>query len=287
MEGSKIPPRKWLYVMYCFVTHRKGISAAHLSRNLKITWNSAHFLLNRIREAGDIVTKKLCGVAEGDECYHGGKEKNRHESKKKLHGQRGAVGKINVAGIRERGGRTILKVVNSTDSATLQGFIRQHVEKGSVVCTDEYPAYNGLDMDYDHRTVNHNNGEYVRGYVHTNGIESVWAVSKRSYHGIYHHYTKNKAQYYANETAFRMNEGRMTNDTMDSIDSLICGMVGRRLTYKMMKAGFRAHTKEEVKMFNKTPPKLYGLFDGRITEGAYRHFVENYTPETESVYEFV
>ncbi len=232
-ERSHVPLHKWLYAMYLLVTARKGISSMQLSKEIGVTQKTAWFMLHRLREAcgGDSGISKLRGIVEVDETYVGGLEGNKHEHKK-LKAGRGPVGKTPVIGLRERGGRTIAKVAPSLNAEGLQGAIFQHVEYGSTVHTDEAGAYADLGtLFYKHDAVNHGAGEYARGDVHVNSIESVWAVLKRGLIGVYHHVTPKHLGRYVHEFTFRLNDGDVKRHTVDRLDSLTAMAAGRRLTY--------------------------------------------------------
>jgi len=137
--------------------------------------------------------------------------------------------------MRERGGRTVAMPIEGTDAKTIQAAILQNVEIGSTIHTDEAGAYVGVaGLSFDHDTVNHSQGEYVRDNVTTNGIESVFAVMKRGIYGVYHHTSHKHLGRYVDEFSFRLNEGNVKNHTLTRLDSFVDGVAGKRLTYKAL-----------------------------------------------------
>jgi transposase-like protein len=243
-ERSKVPLHKWVYAMYLLVTARKGISSLQLAKEIGVTQKTAWFILGRLREACSSPDSidKLRGIVEVDECFVGGLEANKHEHKK-LKAGRGSVGKTAVLGMRERGvgGRTYATVIPDTGLATIQNEIHGAVQVGSQLYSDEHGAYNDLDgLFFDHATVNHGAGEYVRGAAHTNGIESVWAVLKRGLHGVYHHASAKHLFRYVDEFTWRLNEGNVIHHTLNRLAAFVDATVGKRLTYKRLIAGVRA-----------------------------------------------
>jgi transposase-like protein len=235
-ERSHVPLHKWVYAMYLMVTARKGISSMQLAKEIGVTQKSAWFMLQRLREACAGKCDKLSGLIEIDETYVGGKEANKHESKKLKMG-RGTVGKAVVLGIRERNGRTLAMTVVNTDKGTLQGAVLENVETASVILTDEHSAYVGLgDVFLAHETVNHSAGEYQRGFASTNGVESVWALLKRSIYGTWHQVSIKHLDRYVNEVSFRLNAGAVKQHTLDRLDSFVDAIDGKRLTYARLTA---------------------------------------------------
>ncbi len=230
LEASRVPLRKWAFAIYLEMTSLKGVSSMKLHRDIGVTQKTAWFMLHRIREAWSLEQGTMfSGPVEADETYIGGKRKNMPLAKRKKQTGRGAVGKTAVAGVKDRGSNMVAaRVMEATDSGALQTFVRDHAEPGATLYTDEAAAYKGMP-EYDHEAVNHSVSEYVRDMAHTNGIESFWAMLKRGYHGTYHHISPKHLQRYINEFAGRHNVREA--DTIDQMESVVSGLVGKRLMY--------------------------------------------------------
>ena len=170
----------------------------------------------RAAMAGDMYAP-LSGVVEADETYVGGKDRNRHWNKKSAQrraaagllpiGDRIGYGKVGVIGAIQRKGNVVARVIGSQDAPTLAGFVRKVVDKKNIrlVVTDENKDYNYIDRNLSHETVKHSSGEYVRGEVHTNSIESFWSLLKRGVMGSYHNVSAKYLPFYLNEFSFRFN----------------------------------------------------------------------------------
>lgn len=234
MQKSKLGYRKWAIAIYLLNTSLKGVSSMKMHRDLGITQAAAWKLAHKIRQGWDYGKTKLEGTVEVDESYFGGKEGNKHKSKK-LNAGRGAVGKEAVVGIKQRDGEIRARHVSDTTSNTLHGELIENVREGSTVYSDEHKGYDGLDLIFDHDTVKHSVGEYVKGQAHTNGIESFWALMKRGYDGTYHKMSPKHLHRYVSEFAGRHNVRGM--DTEAQMKTTARNFEGKRLTYADMKAG--------------------------------------------------
>jgi transposase-like protein len=229
-EDSPIGLDKWLTAMWLIVNAKNGISSYEIHRAIGVTQKSAWFMLHRIRlamETGSIV--KLSGNVECDETFIGGKAKNMHKHKREavIKG-RGSVGKTAVFGALECKGRVLAKVIESTDRKTLHSEVKEKVETGANLFTDEWLSYRGLDESYIHEVINHSI-EYVRGHIHTNGIENFWSLLKRTLRGTYVSVEPFHLERYLAEQSFRFNE-RKLNDK-ERFLGVLKAVSGKRLTY--------------------------------------------------------
>jgi transposase-like protein len=229
MEDSPIGLDKWLAAMWQIVNCKNGISSYEVHRAIGITQKSAWFLDHRIRFAlGLGPGNKFSGQIEADETFIGGKARNMHRSKRatKITGT-GGKDKTAVMGILERGGKVRTKVVDNTKKKTLQAELREHVLAGSAIFTDALQSYEGLD-EFQHEVVDHA-VEYVRGEVHTNGLENFWSLVKRGLKGTYISVEPFHLFRYLDEQVFRYNHRKMNDG--DRFNIVVREIVGKRLTW--------------------------------------------------------
>lgn len=230
-EDSPLGMDKWLPVVWLITNAKNGISSYEVARALGVTQKTAWFMLQRVRVAMTTGTfQKLAGTVEADETFIGGLAKNMHKHVRaaKIHG-RGPTDKTAVMGILQREGEVRAFVVTSRKKNPLQSKVRENVEPGSEVFTDTLRSYEGLSPEYAHEAVNHAE-TYVRGKVHTNGMENFWSLLKRSLGGTYVAVAPFHLHRYVNEQVFRFNTRKGTDG--GRFETVCMNTVGRRLTYK-------------------------------------------------------
>ena len=228
LEASNVPMRKWAFATYLWVTSLKGVSAMKLHRDLKVSYPTAWFMAHRLREAFAYQNSLFTGPVEVDETYMGGRRRNMAKSKRaKLEG-RGTIGKAAVVGAKDRPTNQVsAKVVPDTTANTLKSFILENIHPETIIFTDDATVYENLP---NHESVKHSAAEYVRGPVHTNGIESFWSMLKRAHMGTFHKLSVKHLQKYVNEFVGRHNI--RTLDTLDQMAFVALALVGRRLKWK-------------------------------------------------------
>ncbi len=234
-EDSPIGLDKWLAAVWMIANDKNGVSSYEMARALGVTQKSAWFMLHRIRLAMQKGTfRRMSGEVEVDETFIGGKSRFMHKEARarKITGT-GGSGKAAVMGLLERHGpvgHSVVKtkVVANTRRKTLSPEVRKHVVEGSEVFTDALRSYSDLADTYIHETIDHAE-EYVRGKVHTNGIENFWSLLKRSIKGTYVSVEPFHLFRYLDEQAFRYN-ARKTTDAGRFV-RVLHDIVGKRLTY--------------------------------------------------------
>lgn len=239
MERSHIPLHKWVAAFHLMAASKKGMSANQLHRMLGITYKSAWFLAHRIRESMREVNPSPIGgsgkTVEADETYVGGKERNKHRSKREKKNI-GSVGKEVVFSLVERGGKVRSQHIQRVSAKTLRPILNEQLTdaKATKLMTDGEGQYRLVaDMVASHETVNHGIGEYVRGDVHTNTIEGYFSILKRGINGTYHHVSGQHLKRYLAEFDFRYNNRKAlgVDDTMRA-NAAIKGIEGKRITYR-------------------------------------------------------
>jgi transposase-like protein len=241
-EDSPIALEKWLPAVWVVVNCKNGVSSWELHRSLGVTQKTAWFMLHRIRLAlktntlGTKLGSNDGGEVEVDESFVGGKLKNMHRDRRaRWEAKRGgSVGKAVVMGILDRDARQIrAKVVPDVKRETLQNEVLQNVKYGSAVYTDDSVGYDKLHWRYVHDVVNHAEA-YVKGRVHTNGLENFWCLLKRGLKGTYVAVEPFHLERYVDEQVFRYNN-RATKDNplndSDRFSLALSQIVGKRLTY--------------------------------------------------------
>lgn len=197
-HDSHLPIWKWFLAVYLMTESKKGISANQLKRSLNVSYKTAWYLCHRIRKAMEETARpQLDGIVEADETYIGGRYDRRR--------QRAPHDKQAVMGLLQRDGTFEAKTIPTNGARILVGVIKERVKKNATVMTDEYAGYNGINKEYKHESVKHSAEEWVRGNVHTNGIESAWSLFNRSIVGAYHHIDAKHMDAYLDEFEWRFN----------------------------------------------------------------------------------
>ena len=227
MHRSPLSCRVWVAAVYLMLTSLKGVASTKLARDLGITQKSAWHLGHRIRAAlANGQDRLMLGPVEIDETYVGGKARNRHASQRD--GKRGVDGKWAVVGILDRAtGQVRAEAVDDTKKDELQGYLEENVMSDALVYSDQARSYD--DLPQPHEAVQHGTSEYVRGHVHTNGIESFWSMLKRGYIGVYHRFSQKHLDRYVKEYAGRRNLREL--DTIDQMSQLAMQFSGVRLPW--------------------------------------------------------
>jgi transposase-like protein len=233
-EDSPIKLDKWLMATWMLANCKNGISSYEIARAIGVTQKSAWFMLHRIRVAmGDVDAPKLGGnggPVECDETFVGGKVKNMHKTKRvKGMNYSAGNGKTIVMGMLERGGKVRAKVIKDRKVPTMGPTLHGTVEAGSHIITDEHATYTFINDQYFHEVINHIDG-YVRGHIHTNGIENFWSCLKRGLNGTYISVEPFHLDAYVAEQVFRFNNRKTQNDEQ-RFAKVLSQVAGKRLTY--------------------------------------------------------
>jgi transposase-like protein len=226
-HDTHLPLKKWFVAIYLIVESKKGISANQMKRTLDVSYKTAWYLCHRIRTAmTELSQKALCGTVEADECFIGGKISGRGRGKGSY-----LQNKSIVAGVVQRGGDVRMGRVKGLDRKTLHAFINGHIHPTTqLIVTDDNSAYSGIaDHDTRHEVVNHRLKEYVRGDIHTNTIENVWSLLKRSVAGSYHKVSEKHIDRYLDELEWRFNNRKNPYLFKDTLTKMLCS---RNLEYK-------------------------------------------------------
>ena len=207
-ENTNKPLRDWFRVTHLMVTSKKGISALQVQRVMGFgSYETAHSMCHKIRAALIEPQSKLGGIVEIDETWIGGKDHNKHWDKRSGGAGGAGSGKIPVIGAAQRKGNVIARVLSTVTREKAERFVRDCVsDKVSLLATDEAAVYLRLTAKgHPHKSVNHSDGQYVIGAVHTNTIEGFWSIFKRGIVGSFHKVSAKYLPLYVAEFQFRYN----------------------------------------------------------------------------------
>lgn len=198
-EDSQTSLLKWFYAVYLFSVSKNGVSGAELRRHLGVTEKCAWRIGSKIRSAMKDESGKLCGIVEADECYLG---------------KRRTKTQVVLLGALERKGRVRVQVTDNRREESVLPFLDKNVRRGSRLMTDEAAVYKIARRDYKHKYVTHAKYQWVRGDVHTNGIEGFWSQFKRSMRGTYHRVSRRHLQSYVDQFVFYRNHRGKVFETL-------------------------------------------------------------------------
>ncbi|HUO04724.1 MAG TPA: IS1595 family transposase [Candidatus Binataceae bacterium] len=222
-QDTKIDLRLWFKIGFLMITAKKGLSSLQVRRVIfgersGTDWRTAWYMCHRWRAAMKGDAFPLDGEIEVDETFIGGKAHNMHAKDRARIALTGTKGKVAVIGAIARKGNVVCKVIENTDTETLDSFVRQTIGPNiSLISTDEHSGYRLLGKNLPHGVVRHSAGEYVVGAVHTNTIEGFWSLFKRGVMGSFHKVSKDYLPLYVNEFAWRYNNRDNPNAFADLI----------------------------------------------------------------------
>ena len=268
-EASKIPLTKWFTAIYLSTAHKKGISSYQLGRDIQVSQKTAWFMLHRIREMMRPKNRsKLDFIVEADETHLGGSLSNKHYSVRKEMAEKEQdwkFNKVTALGMIQRNGELKMQVVDAKEKKNLQKRVRESLEFGATIITDEANGYKGLNDDHYHFSVNHQRNEFARLHIHTNTIEGAFSHLKRMVYGIYHQISPQHTHRYLDEFTYRFNSRKITDSDRFNLS---LQQVEGRLRYetliaatkpenRLKKASKAYRTKPVIKRLNDEVIEIY------------------------------